>query len=361
MSILNDWPRFLERGLITLGRGVSLYARNGSWRAWVQLASYYLRRIAGRAVPLSVCLAITYRCQCNCSNCYAAVKAGENAYEMSTEELKTLIDEIIALGAIHLNITGGEPLLREDIVDLVAYAHARGLITRISTNGWLLTPERVAALRRAGLNQCGIAIDDADPDTHDRQRGLPGLFEKAVQRFAILHEHGIESRFVTYACHRNMPHGMERLLKLAKRLGVKTIHLNFPYASGRWGSSFNEIFSPDEIDRLRRFQGFMRIPLVLFEFPTQRAMCLAARKLIIYINASGEVTLCPVVPYVIGNVRDEPFSIIWHRHAGLMQMNYRGNCPMNEPVGREALRAHAAAVTSRIPCRREAQGSAEEN
>ncbi len=361
MKPLNDWLRFLERSIRTLGRGIRLYSRNGSLRAWIQLFSYYLRRIGGRAVPLSVCLAITYRCQCNCTNCYALAKAREDAYEMSTEELKTLINEATALGSIHLNITGGEPLLREDILDLVAHAHAKGLITRISTNGWLLTPERVAALRRAGLNQCGIAIDDADPDTHDRRRDLPGLFEKAVQRFRTLHEHGIETRFVTYACHRNIPHGMKRLLELAKRLHVKTIHLNFPYASGRWAGSFDEIFSRDEIDHLRRFQGFMRTPLVLFEFSSQRSRCLAARKSIIYINASGEVTLCPVAPYVIGNVRDEPFPAIWKRHAVLLRMDYRGNCPMNEPIGREELRAHAAAVTSRIPRRREAQGRTAEN
>lgn len=354
-------PLLLERGIRTLGRGIRLYSRNGSLRAWVQLFSYYLRRMAGRAVPLSVCLAITYRCQCNCSNCYALVKARENAYEMSTDELKAFINEATTLGAIHLNITGGEPLLREDLLDLVAYAHAKGLITRISTNGWLLTPERVAALRWAGLNQCGIAIDDADPGTHDGRRVLPGLFEKAVQRFRILHEYGIETRFVTYACHGNMPQGMERLLELANRLHVKTIHLNFPYAAGRWAGSFDEIFSRDEIDRLRRFQGFWRTPLVLFEFPSQRSLCLAARKSIIYINASGEVTLCPVVPYVIGNVRDEPFPAIWKRHAGLLRLDYRGNCPMNEPEGREELRAHAAAVTSRIPRRREAQGRTAEN
>ena len=205
MRFLNDWPRLLERSVRTLGRGARLYGNNGSWRAWVQGTSYILRGLAGRALPQSVCLATTYRCQCNCSNCYAAAKERENAGEMSTEELKAVIDAIRTLGAIHLNITGGEPLLREDILDLVAHAHASGLITRISTNGYLLTRERVAALRRAGLNQCGVAIDDADPDTHDRLRGLPGLFEKAIQGFRLLHEFGIESRLVTYACHGNMP------------------------------------------------------------------------------------------------------------------------------------------------------------
>jgi len=346
MRSLNDWPRFLERNARTLSRGTRLYGKNGSSRAWVQGTSYILRRLAGRALPQSVCWATTYRCQCNCSNCYAAVKDRENAAEMSTEELKAVIDAIRTLGAIHLNITGGDPLLREDIIDLVAYAHDSGLITRISTTGYLLTRERVAALRAAGLNQCGIAIDDADPETHDRLRGLPGLFDKAIQGFRMLHEYGIESRFITYACHGNMPQGMERILELAKRLRVKSVHINFPYASGLWAESFNEMFSADDMSRLRKFQGFMSSPLVLLEFPTAEAMCLAAKKAIIYINASGEVTPCPVVPYVIGNARDESLVSIWKRHVGFLRMDYRGNCPMNEPTGREAFRKHAASVSS---------------
>src|SRR4030042_417711 len=164
MQSLGDWPRSLERGVRTLNRGARLYGKNGPWGAWVQGTAYILRRLAGRALPLSVCLATTYRCQCHCSHCYAAAKERENADEMSTAETRVLIEELRALGAIHLNITGGEPLIREDILDLVAHAHAKGLIHRISTNAYLLTRERVASLRRAGLHQCGIAIDDADPD-----------------------------------------------------------------------------------------------------------------------------------------------------------------------------------------------------
>jgi len=349
MRSLGDWPQSLERAFRTLSRGARLYFKNGSGRAWVQGTSYLLRRLSGRAVPLSVCLATTYRCQCSCPNCYAAARERESAREMSTEEVRAVIDQVKVLGAIHLNITGGEPLLREDIFDLVAYAHNIGLITRISTNGYLLTPERVAALHRAGLNQCGIAIDDADPATHDRLRGLPGLFERATQGFRLLHEYGIESRLMTYACHGNMPPGMERILGLARRLGVRSVHMNFPYASGLWAEAFDEVFSADDMDQLRRFQGFMKSPLVLLEFPTPEARCLVAKKNFVYINASGKVTPCPVVPYVIGSVRDEPLTSIWKRHADLLRMDYRGNCPMGEPAAREALRAHAAAVLSKIP------------
>ena len=361
MRSLGDWPRSLERGVRTLNRGARLYGKNGSWRAWVQGTAYILRRLAGRALPLSVCLATTYRCQCHCSHCYAAANERENVDEMSTAETRVLIDELRALGAIHLNFTGGEPLLREDILDLVAHAHASGLITRISTNGYLLTRERVASLRRAGLNQCGIAIDDADPDTHDRLRGLPGLFERAIGGFRLLHEYGIESRLMTYACHGNMPQGMERILDLARRLRIQSVHINFPYASGLWAESFDEIFSNDDMDRLRKFQRFMKTPLVLIEFPTPEARCLVAKKSFIYINASGEVTPCPVVPYVIGNVRVEPLARIWKRHVDILRLDYRGNCPMNESAGREALRAHAASVSSRVPRRSGVRADAKES
>jgi len=205
----------------------------------------------------------------------------------------------------------------------------------------------VAALSRAGLNQCGVAIDDADPDTHDRLRGLPGLFEKAVQGFRLLHEYGIETRLVAYACHRNLPHGMERILELARQLRVNTVHVNFPYASGGWAQSFDEMFSEEEMDRLRRLQGLAKSPLVLLEFPSPETMCCVTKKSVIYLNALGEVTPCPVVPYAIGNIRDEPLAHIWKRHADALRLDYRGDCPMNETAGREALRAHAASVFAR--------------
>ncbi|MBN2409297.1 MAG: radical SAM protein [Candidatus Aminicenantes bacterium] len=345
---LNDWNLILEKNARTLIRGARLFTMKNFWRAWAQGTAYLLGRLSGRALPLEVCWAITYRCQCNCPHCYAAARKRADAGEMSTSESKILIDRIRDLGVVNLNFTGGEPLLRQDIVDLVAHANKRGLITRLTTNGDLLTRKVVAAMHRAGLNQCGISIDDADPDTHDRLRGLPGLFERAIEGFRHLHEFGIESRFMTYASRRNLPHGMERLMSLARRLRVDTVHINIPYASGLWADSFEETFSASERDRLRRFLGYLKSPLVLIEFPTPEARCIMIKRSYLYINASGDVTPCPVVPYVMGNVRDEPLALIWKRHAGLLRLDYHGDCPMNSPASREALRAHAAAVSSRI-------------
>lgn len=349
MISLIEGFRSLDRAARALSRGVLLYSKNGSWRAWVHGTSYLLRRLGGKTLPQTVFLAPTYRCQCNCAPCYADAKGRKNVNEMTTEELKAEIDQVKALGSIHLILTGGEPLLRDDIVDLVAHAHDIGLITRISTNGDLLSRDRVAELSRAGLNQCGVAIDDADPETHDRLRGLSGLFERAVQGFRFLNEYGIESRLITYAYHGNLSQGLERILDLGKQLGVKSIHINFPYASGRWAESFDKMFSDDDMARLRRLHRYMRSPPVLMEFPTPEALCLAAKKSIIYVSASGEVTPCPMVPYVMGNIREEPLTKIWKRHVDALRLDYRGNCPMGEPEGRKALREHTASVLPSDP------------
>jgi len=134
-----------------------------------------------------------------------------------------------------------------------------------------------------------------------------------VRGFALLHEHGIKSRLMTYACRANLPEGLERILELARRLEVASVHINFPYASGRWAESFEELFSEADMERLRRLQGFRSSPLVLIEFPTPKNRCLAAKKSILYINVPGEVTPCPIIPYAIGNIREEPLADIWNR------------------------------------------------
>jgi MoaA/NifB/PqqE/SkfB family radical SAM enzyme len=181
-------------------------------------------------------------------------------------------------------------------------------------------------------------------------RGVNGLFDRAVQGFHFLNEFGIESRLITYAHHGNLPQGLERIFDLGKQIPVKSIHINFPYASGRWAESFDKMFSDEDMARLRKLQSYMKSPPVLMEFPTPKAQCLSAKKAIIYINVFGEVTPCPMVPYVMGNIRNEPLTEIWKRHVETLQLDYRGNCPMGASEGREALRAHTASVLTGDPC-----------
>jgi MoaA/NifB/PqqE/SkfB family radical SAM enzyme len=264
--------------------------------------------------------------------------------EMSTEELKAVIEQLKGLGALQLIITGGEPLLREDIFDLVAHAKDIGLLTRISTNGLLLTRTCVAELKRSGLNQCGVAIDDADPATHDRLRGLPGIFDKAIQGLHYLQEYDLDSKIITYATNRNVPEGLERIIELGRQLKVRSVYINIAYSAGRWSHAHHEVLSEEKMALVSMLHDSS---FVLLEFPSAQTKCCAYNKAFVYVNAMGEVTPCPVVPFVIGNIKDEPLTEIWKRHVSAMQLESRGKCPMNEAKAREALRAHAISVLSR--------------
>jgi MoaA/NifB/PqqE/SkfB family radical SAM enzyme len=329
-----------------LHRAARLYRTNRSLRAWNQAATHIYRKLAGQSPPTTAILASTYRCQCNCDNCYAMLNGRNGIGEMSIEELKAAVDQIKGLGTLHLIITGGEPLMRDDIFDLISHAHNIGLITRISTNGWLLTRNCVAELKRAGLNQCGVAIDDADPDTHDWLRGLPGIFEKATQGLRYLHEYNLDSKIITYATNQNVPEGLERIIALGRQLHVRSVYINFAYQAGRWSNAHHEVLSEEKMALVSKLHDSVFVHL---EFPTSRRMCCAYNKSYIYVNAMGEVTPCPVVPFVLGNIKNVPLADIWQRHVSSLRLESRGRCPMNEEKARDALRAHAASVRARSP------------
>ncbi|WP_049982989.1 TIGR04347 family pseudo-SAM/SPASM protein [Halorubrum sp. BV1] len=122
----------------------------------------------------------TKRCNLYCEHCYAAADCEGASNELSTAEGKALIDDLAEFGAPVLLFSGGEPLVREDLPELVAYAADRGIRPVLSTNGTLLTRERARELKRAGLQYAGVSVDGL-PDRNDRIRGEDGAFDAAVR------------------------------------------------------------------------------------------------------------------------------------------------------------------------------------
>jgi MoaA/NifB/PqqE/SkfB family radical SAM enzyme len=322
-------------------RAARLYAGNGSHRAWSQLAYHISRRLSRKASPHLVALGLTRRCQAACDHCYAHVPAIGGPEELRTEECLSVIDQLKGLAALQVLFTGGEPLLRKDIFDLIAYAHKIGLLTRISTNGYRLTRENVTRLKQAGLNQCGVSIDYSDEDTHDRTRKLPGSYERVMQGLGYLRECGIDRKIVSCVSREKIPGELERIVELGERLEVNSVYFTIPYLSGRWADSREEVLSEKEMAYSR---SLLKHPLVDMEFPTSRTMCSSYAKSYLHVSAVGDVTPCPAVPYVMGNIRQEPLADIWRRHVAMLDLESRGRCPMNSECDRKLLREHAASI-----------------
>jgi len=342
VTLLREWRWQAIGAGNAMYRGLRLYYSNHSLLAWKRLVRSSLLAIRGLSAPRSIHIAPTYRCQCHCVHCYVHGRAVNPGEEMETREIKCAIDEASRLGCLHVVFTGGEPLLREDTAECVRYAHEAGLITCVNTNGLLLDVGRVRELKRAGLTQCGVSIDDADADTHDRLRGVPGAYQKALAGIENLRRFGILCQILTYAARRNVTSGLVRIIELARELGVLAVYILPPMAAGQWNERFDEVLTDDEKARVRQLQD---LGLVHFELPASRTMCGICRSRVLFVSPAGDITPCPAVPYVIGNIREQSLTDLWHRHRAHMEFTWRGYCPMNRAESHEALKRHAQSIS----------------
>jgi 12,18-didecarboxysiroheme deacetylase len=123
---------------------------------------------------------VTRRCNLKCVHCYAHATEDSTADELSTEEGRTLIDDLAGFGVPVVLFSGGEPLVRKDLPDLAAYAVSKGMRAVISTNGTLITPGMAQTLKEIGLSYVGISLDGMQ-EVNDRFRGVKGAFSKAME------------------------------------------------------------------------------------------------------------------------------------------------------------------------------------
>ncbi|MBI5075991.1 MAG: radical SAM protein [Nitrospirae bacterium] len=170
--------------------------KKGELRWLASRAKQYLliqaSAIAGRPFcgPILGTLVTNYRCNFRCLMCDLPLRDAElceKGYEeMDTDGMKRLIREFRSLGVSGLGFTGGEPLLRKDIVELLAYTKQLGLITHLNTNGSLLDEKMAVSLIEARVDSINISLDGACPNTHDRIRGVHGAFDKTVRAIGII-------------------------------------------------------------------------------------------------------------------------------------------------------------------------------
>lgn len=134
---------------------------------------------------------MTRRCNLKCVHCYSASADIDYPDELTTEEGKKLIDDLAAFGSPVILFSGGEPIMRPDLLELAQYATDKGLRAVISTNGTLITKDIAAKLRKINLSYVGVSLDGLEK-THDRFRGTKGAFEKAMEGIRNCRDAGIK-------------------------------------------------------------------------------------------------------------------------------------------------------------------------
>jgi AdoMet-dependent heme synthase len=286
-------------------------------------------------------ISLTDRCQCRCRHCFAATdQPCRSRDELSTHHVKSVLDDMASMGVTEVCFSGGEPLLRDDILDLVQYARAQGLVVRLITNGLLLSERVITDLKQAGLNWCSVSIDSAKPEEHDVFRGVPGCFDKAVNGITSLVDQGLACNIVTVARKSMIDSGaLEAVVRLGQTLGVTAVRINFPVPIGRYENQQTQVLTREEREEVRKL---LRYGIVSMEAPREGTRCTAGVTKI-NILPTGDVTPCVFVPLAYGNIRHQKLRDIWQAMVHYnRQYVIKGQCPMCDPCMREKLFNEAA-------------------
>ena len=187
------------------------------------------------APPFLVALNLTRRCNLNCAHCYldAGSRESDDSGELSTAEVKGLLDDIAGLSDETMVVfTGGEPLLRADLTDLVAHASGLGLMAVLGTNGMGLNDRRAIALKDVGLQGAGISLDSLDAAAHDRFRGLPGSWGRAQDAIDVCRRIGLRFQ-IHFSVTDDNAHELNEMIAYARDVGAFVLNIFFLVCTGR--------------------------------------------------------------------------------------------------------------------------------
>src|ERR1041384_3964767 len=183
--------------------------------------------------PMLVIWEVTQACDLACVHCRASAQSERHPQELNTQQGYQLLEEIRSFGEPLMVFTGGDPLKRPDLYDLVRYAVQIGLRTNVTPSATpLVTEEAIEKFKEAGVSRMAISLDGPDAATHDEFRGIPGTFERAM--FALRHARdiGLDTQLQTTVTRRNM-HRLSEVADIAKEVKTRMWSLFFLIVTGR--------------------------------------------------------------------------------------------------------------------------------
>jgi heme b synthase len=298
---------------------------------------------------------ITRSCNLNCLHCRAAAEKGPYEGELTTQECLRFIDEVATFSKPVLILTGGEPLLREDVFEIATYGTRKGLRVVMAVNGTLLSAARAQAAQQAGIQRVSISLDGAIAEAHDRFRGVTGAFTKAMEGISYLKEAGLAFQINTTVTKRNLRE-IEGILRLAIHLGAAALHIFLLVPTGRGRELAHEEVTPEEYERTLTWFAEQedKVPLQL------KATCAPQYYRIIhqqgntketkrheeglhaftrgclggvsfcFVSHRGYAQPCGYLEVIAGNIKERSFKEIWEKAEVFQQLRdikaLKGKC-----------------------------------
>ncbi|MGZ8892565.1 MAG: radical SAM protein [Halobacteriota archaeon] len=327
------------------------------WRGLPRwMATYGLQCLPGAAgsrgmgcigFPAHPVWEMTTACNLRCIHCHAS--GGKPAAdELTTEEAKRLLDQLAEVPEFRMMaFTGGEPLVRQDLFELLAYSQALGFTNTLATNATLIDDDVARRLRRFGVVIAAVSLDGFTAEQHDMVRGIAGSFEAALEGMRALRRAGIVLHVNITAMEYNVEQLVD-LMRLVDELGAGILLMYQLVPVGRGCDIHQAALDDGANERLIRFMAeAQRTTRAIMEpvagpqywpFLLQRAGissgpllrlaetvfhgCSAGRGFV-YIKPDGDVWPCPFIEMSCGNVRELPFRRIWKQSPVFEDLRHR--------------------------------------
>jgi radical SAM protein len=191
---------------------------------------------------------VTQSCDLACKHCRAAAQPIAHPDELTNAEGKALIDQISAMGVPIFVFTGGDPLKRADVFELIRYAADKGVQVALTPSATpLLTREAIFKLKEAGLVRLGISLDGSSPEIHDAFRGLPGAYARTIQAIEWANEAGIPIQVHTTISRHNA-NDLDNLCALFEKLAIVMWNVFFLVPVGR--GQIDDLLDGEEFERI---------------------------------------------------------------------------------------------------------------
>ena len=300
-------------------------ATHGKCEFYLKLAYSPTASTSEKFIPLVISWNLTRKYNLKCPHCYINATTQQLKNELTTEEARNLIDQICEVSRPLLILSGGEPLLRKDVYELVHHGAEKGLKMGLGSNGSLIDDAAAKKLKDAGIETVSISLDSNIPEQHDEFRGVGGSWEKAVRAIKALRENGVLVQVNTTVTQQNYDQ-IDDIMSLAEKLGVENFRLFFLVPTGRGAKIADR--SPAKYEgmikttfaKAAKHKLNVRPPCAPQFMRIAKDMDLDMRQWIrgciagLYycrVYPNGDITPCPYLPIKLGNIREKSFKEIW--------------------------------------------------
>jgi len=257
-------------------------------------------------------IALTYKCNMKCEHCSALDMQIDERKPLTLEEYKIISKKLLKAGALVFNFTGGEPLLRPDLLEIIKLFKPKKSVIAIQTNASLLTREKMIEFKKIGVDSIGISIDSAKADEHDKFRSFKGAFKNAIEVLKIGKELGFNMGISYCVTKSNLrSEDREGIENISKKYDTM-LNYNLAVPIGFWRDNEDELFVDGDREYLNTLME--KYPKSKTDFETNYfdKGCGAIKEKL-YITSYGEVIPCPFIQVSYGNLLTEEFEEIRDR------------------------------------------------